>query len=141
MTTIAYRDGVLAGDTRATDGNTKLPVACRKVWKLRNGCLFGAAGLNEGIKMLKNSLDGSDTPKLKGVNAIIVRPNGDILTYEGELWGKENAPYVALGSGRDFSLAAMWMGAHAIKAVKAGIHFDKNSGGRVLSVCLNKEIK
>jgi ATP-dependent protease HslVU (ClpYQ) peptidase subunit len=137
MTTIAYRDGVLAADSLVTTGDTKLPETKRKVWKLRDGRLFGGAGIAETIEFLKASInDGAETPKLSGVEAILVDTNGAVTAYEGKAWVRVSAPYVALGSGSTIALTAMWMGADAKTAVKAGIKFDRNSGGRVYAVKL-----
>jgi ATP-dependent protease HslVU (ClpYQ) peptidase subunit len=137
MTTVAYRNGVLAADSLVTTGDTKLPELKRKVWKLRDGRLFGGAGDSETIEYLKASInDGVEAPKLSGVEAILVDTYGAVTIYEGKAWVRVSSPYVALGTGSTIALTAMWMGADAKTAVKAGIKFDRNSGGRVYAVKL-----
>ena len=44
MTTIAYKDGVLAGDQRLTSKGFIWHDKERKVFRLRDGSLFGASG-------------------------------------------------------------------------------------------------
>ena len=143
MTTLAYRDGVLAADTMATVGNTKLPGRVRKVWKFKDGRLFGGAGTMENIRSLKKlmSAHGSGelpSPKFSDVEAILVMPNGHVMTYEGAVWEEEDSPYIALGSGYAYALTALWLGGTPQKAVQAGIQFDKCSGGGVMTVGLDQ---
>lgn len=140
MTTIAYRGGVLASDSRVTIGDTILPEQMIKVVKLESGALFGFAGnLDAGNSLAYAVKNGHPTPVMKKTEAILIHPNGDVFGYEGVRWCKLGpSPYFALGTGTEFALAAMWMGADAIKAVQCGIAFDKNSGGQVMSVRLRK---
>ncbi len=129
MTTIAYRDGVLAGDTRVTDGDIVCPEKIRKVFKLRNGCLFGHAGDADEGEMLKRAVAKSlPTPKVRNSDAICVMPNGDVLFFEGKCWTKIDAPFAALGSGRKFAYGAMQVGASAKDAVRAACKLEKHSG-------------
>ena len=44
--------------------------------------------------------------------------------------------FYAIGSGRDFALAAMRMGADAKKAVKIASEFDIHTGGRIRTMRL-----
>lgn len=46
--------------------------------------------------------------------------------------------YHAIGSGRDFALAAMRVGADAKRAVEIAIEFDNNSGGEVQALIVKK---
>src|SRR5579872_5126803 len=141
MTTIAYPDGILAGDTRVTEGDTILPERCEKVFKLDSGALFGAAGSSDQIEALQHALEsGHPTPELKHVFGLLIAPDGAVYLYEGKRWCRcGRAPYYATGSGSSFALAAMWCGRSAIDAVKCGIAFDKNSGGDVAHVKLGRD--
>jgi ATP-dependent protease HslVU (ClpYQ) peptidase subunit len=141
VTTIAYRDGILAGDTRITEGDTVVPEVCRKVFKLESGALFGAAGDVQQTDELLNALEKSHpTPELRKALALLIVPDRDVFLYEGKRWVKCGAaPYHAIGSGSNFALAAMWCGKDAIGAVRCGMTFDTNSGGEVLHVKLGKK--
>lgn len=139
MTSIAYKDGMMAGDSRVTFDNTVLPDTGRKVHRLRNGCLFGAAGSAEEIEKLKRTvMRNEDPPKSKDVSALKVDPDGTIWCYEGEIWSKVRTPFAALGSGTIAALAAMYAGADAKEAVKIAIKLDTHSGGRVNVVRLRE---
>ena len=43
-----------------------------------------------------------------------------------------NHKFFAIGSGRDYALAAMHLGTNSRKAVEVAIHFDNNTGGEVI---------
>jgi 20S proteasome alpha/beta subunit len=135
MTTIAYRGGVLASDSRVSDGDTVLPGHERKIFRLPDGCLFAASGSSEGSEMLLRAMRrGSPLPKLRGdraVDALMVTPAGHLFQFEGTIWARCRAPYYAIGSGSDFALGALFQGATAVEAVRAGMKFDAFSGGKV----------
>jgi ATP-dependent protease HslVU (ClpYQ) peptidase subunit len=141
MTTIAYRDGILAGDTRVTEGRLVHPEKARKVHRLRNGCLFGAAGTSSSIAILKRALARNEKqPKAPDVDALCIMPNGDILYWCGKVWEKIDAPFVAIGSGKKFAYGALQVGATAREAVRAACKLEKHTGGPIHTVKL-KETK
>lgn len=146
MTTIAYKDGVLAGDTRVSDDDGFVwSDNFRKVFKLKTGCLFGASGDTEGGEILLRALrKGITLPALPDgaeINAILVLPDRSIHVTEGGVWIRWPEPFVALGSGKKAAMGAMRTGANAVQAVEAGIACDCNSGGRVQAVYLEKRNK
>ena len=51
-------------------------------------------------------------------------------------WYPLEGEFHALGAGQPAALAAMHMGASAVKAVEIAIKLDKNSGPPVMSLCL-----
>lgn len=138
MTTIAYRGRVLAGDTLEIQGDTKLPGVSRKVFKLRDGSLFGAAGTSQDIALVLQSLKTGKFPDKEDLDvlALHIRSDGSVWRTEGKTWEKISVPYAAIGSGQDFALCAMKLGHDAKTAVRMGIEFDRNSGGRVQAVKL-----
>jgi hypothetical protein len=114
----------------------------RKVFKLRDGFLYGYAGGVEDGERLKRALrSGQEPPQLTDIQGLLISPGGDILLYEGNTWVKQKEPYYAIGSGAIIALVAMDCGKDAITAVKMGIKRDNGSGGRVLHVRLEKEKK
>lgn len=145
MTTIAYRDGVLAGDGRETCQNDehsswyKITDSCVKVFKLKDGRLFGAAHGSEDCERLHRSLvDKTPPPKLEDVEGIMIDLRGRIWRYEGNIWVHVKTKYYSTGSGSIHAMTAMDCGATAIEAVKAGIKRDLWSGGKVTAVRLRK---
>jgi ATP-dependent protease HslVU (ClpYQ) peptidase subunit len=138
MTTLAYKEGVLASDSLTTNGDTKNG-GTQKVFKLPCGRLIGICGsVENGLVLVQAMKDGAEKPpKLQDVEALLIAANGAVAyRYEGKLFRKLRTKYIAAGSGMDYALAALWMGADAVKAVRAGIYFDRNSGGRVQTVKL-----
>jgi 20S proteasome alpha/beta subunit len=143
MTTIAYRDGVLAGDTRETDEDMIWNDCTRKVWRLKDGTLYGGAGDAEGCTLLLEALrKGNLLPEMpesaKDVSAIRVTPDGKVYFYEGFTWRRMKEGYLAIGSGRKPALALLRYGASAVDAVKGAMSIDMYSGGRVKTVKLRK---
>jgi ATP-dependent protease HslVU (ClpYQ) peptidase subunit len=144
MTTIAYRDGVLASDSRLTFVDYVCTDKCIKVWALPDGTLFGASGDNEGGLALLKSLRAGEPMKTEvdsDFTAIRILPKGQIFITEGKLWDRWPERFVAIGSGGKYALAAMRSGADAVTAVKAGIALDIYSGGRIQQVKLKRKPK
>jgi ATP-dependent protease HslVU (ClpYQ) peptidase subunit len=143
MTTIAYRDGVLASDSRLTFDSAVSTDKCKKIWRLKDGALFGASGNNEaGLMVLKALQKDTPLPKLEGdMCAILIRPNGRVYYSDGRLWDHWPEKFIAIGSGGSYALAAMRSGADVVTAVKAGIAVDIYSGGRVQVLKLGRKRK
>lgn len=148
MTTIAYRNGILASDGRETmieTGESSYIVRdnCRKIWRLPDGRLFAAAkGSEDGLRLhaiMKKAKGGWPTVKCEDINAIVIDLAGGIWFYEGNIWQSVKAPWIAIGSGsRVGAIPALMQGATAIEAVRIGIKCDPFSGGRVHSIALKK---
>jgi len=141
MTTIAYRDGVMAGDGRETlHGEQQSPMVIRedvvKVFKLKDGVILGVCGTSEHAEQLRRSLSRkrSATPELDDCQAIMVGPDRVIYVYEGAVWVRQNAAYYAIGTGALMAFAAMDADATARKAVEIGIKRDPFSGGNITEV-------
>jgi ATP-dependent protease HslVU (ClpYQ) peptidase subunit len=132
MTTIAYRDGVLAADSRECDEGIVVDNRCTKVFRLPDGRLFAAAGSSEdGYRLLIALQKNHTPPSLEEVSAILVLLNGTFWLYEGNVWRVQKGKFYALGTGAPFAYAAMKAGADARKAAAIGAELDPNSGGKV----------
>jgi ATP-dependent protease HslVU (ClpYQ) peptidase subunit len=138
VTTIAYKAGTLAADSRVTTGDTIISDKHLKVHRLRDGRLVAWAGSVEDSERLLSALRaGTDLPQLGDIEALIVSPDGSVHLYEGNLLVKQKLqPHYALGSGGSLALAAMDAKATAPEAVRIAINRDTGSGGRVRSVKL-----
>jgi ATP-dependent protease HslVU (ClpYQ) peptidase subunit len=137
LTTIAYRDGVLAGDGRVSAGDTIVASSKKKVYRLKDGSLLGSAGSQEDGERLRIALEKGDAaPKLPNCFALRISTESGIWYYEGSAWVHVNEPYTAIGSGSAHALTAMDCGLPAVEAVRMAIKRDPLSGGRVRTVVL-----
>lgn len=139
MTTVVYRDGVLAADSRITEcqGSRALPYAERKIFRLPDGGLVTwTGGVREAYEVIEALLEGEeDLPEVQDTTVIRIDPKGRAWVYEGKLpWLRQKGPYAAWGTGAPYAYGALFVGASAEEAVKAGIKFDSYSGGPVRSL-------
>ena len=138
MTTIAWDGHTLAGDKRTSFGG--LHATTTKVHRIA-GCLVGAAGTSAQITemhaWLANGRKPADLPTAQRsatdcCSVLVIEPDGRVLQFE-------NSPYPlaienkrwAIGSGRDFAMAAMHLGLDARSAVEVAIALDAGSGNGV----------
>src|ERR1041384_7192275 len=107
VTTIAYRYGVLASDSRVTSGCGHIePGVHRKLYKLPDGSLYAWVGsVGQGLAVLKALADDEDDPiYTNGPTCIRVSPKGSIEVYEGDgVWLPHPGSYGAWGSGREYA--------------------------------------
>lgn len=135
MTTIAYRNGVLAGDRQTNNGGI-VTGTTRKVWK-EQGLLFGVAG---SISALQNVMKWSKGKRkslpfmstLLSYSCIVVSKRGSIFVFSSE--DKEGCilttDIFALGSGGDLALGAMMHGASPKRSIElAGTRCVYTGGG------------
>lgn len=136
MTTIAWRDGILAADSRATNGDWMLPGVERKIFPLPNGVAAISGSLAEAFKLLHWVENGQKGPQPGGkVRVVVMTLDGSVRVYEDEYWYDEPGPFGAYGSGFPAALGAMHAGASAAEAVRCAGLVDPNSGGPVHWVC------
>jgi hypothetical protein len=141
VTTVAYKNGTMAGDTRISNETDIDVSAFRKVFHLKGGSLIGFAGAVGDIQKAIDQLKVN--PNNLGFNAdeddfeaMIVLPNGKIRHYEERVWYDIDAKYFSIGSGSDAANVAMHMGADPRRAVQVAMKFDKSTGGKIHTVKL-----
>lgn len=163
MTTIAYRDGILACDSEETHEDDKSgEVSFYHTDKIyRRKCKYSA----DGSKKLAKSYDaligtrGEIGPSLIAVDwwgtgeeepddRMYSESQFDILVLQPDgLWTMDQyfrpwkinideEGYFAVGSGMKAALGAMYMGATAIEAIAAAIQCDPGTGGAIISESL-----
>jgi hypothetical protein len=135
VTTIAYRDGVLAADTLITSGgdvigqNTKIGG--------KNGVLWGASGdaaWGHAFRgWMRAGMVGEPPPiPDDATGATIFLPNGSVVALHARGFECRNGlPFWADGSGADYALGAMQHGATAEQAVRAAMAWDTRTGGEI----------
>lgn len=136
MTTIAYRDGVLAADSLINSGNGGRAGHAVKISKGRQGTLGGSAGRLEDAALFRSWVERDckgDAPSFsEGFDSLLILPDGR-LCYVGEKGCivPFMAEFAAIGSGEQFAMGAMAAGASAEDAVRIAIQLDTGSGGEV----------
>lgn len=160
MTTIAYRNGVMAGDTAGNDDECKA-MECEKVRRLRGGWVVGYAGhlcyLDHVMEAISSGLGrAAPAPCLLDLSELVGEEKAEdddpddigLLmahrthgVYRAELSKRGHlmcyridGGYHALGSGNAVALGALHHGATAREAVEAAMHHDHSTGGHVTEV-------
>jgi hypothetical protein len=138
MTTIAYKDGILAVDSAVTcDG--RYEGSCKK-WLQVDGAVAGVTGQAMVLGRLKIAVDGEGFPDfdfllLHDSELMLVSSAGIFcVTKVGFL--KIEAPFAAIGSGAGIAYGAMAAGASAEEAVKIACEYDCATRGPVAALKL-----
>ena len=144
MTTIAYRDGVMAADSGAWHGDALNPWA-KKVAKGKDGVLYGltgnAAECSAYIAWVNGGYNG-DEPKARSLNdgenssfVVVIGKAGDLIRLRTALGDETyDAPYISIGGGSQACYGAMYAGSDAITAIQAAIEHGTSAAGKVQSV-------
>lgn len=134
----------MAADTAGTIG-TMMVYNTVKIAKSAEGRLYGVCGCYAEacnvVSWVNNGCHG-DIPLPRVMDkdehsftCLIVDPDGSIrvMTAHGyEIM--HNCDYIAIGSGQEYAMGAMFAGADAETAVRASIRHDIYTGGDVLTV-------
>jgi hypothetical protein len=136
MTTITYKDGVMAADSGLCDGGLVMSNAAPKIARNRHGDLAGAAGssgwCDKWLDWFKEGEKGDRPEATDGDGALVARASGEMELYDSKGMSYLHVPYYSVGSGYKQAIGAMWMGADAEKAVECGIAHDVYTRGPVV---------
>lgn len=133
MTTIAYRDGVMASDTQVSAGGRKFRT--HKVKPLKDGGLIGSSGKLADILKIQRWAEAGFPDEGKPdfgdegeFECLIVTGAGEIylLDEEMELMPFFD-PFIAVGSGGAYAMAAMECGKSPEDAVRVAAKYDANT--------------
>lgn len=130
MTVIAWDGKTLAADRMSTCAD--MPRITRKLRRLGNGEVAAITGDEDmGCRLIRWYEDGADPAKWpesqRGDNwsRLIVLSADGLKFYEREPHPMRCLdPFMAFGSGRDFAMGAMAMGASAEEAVNVACRFN-----------------
>lgn len=141
MTTIAYKDGVIAYDSRQTRGGAIVSDDCLK-HEVVDGVSFFLTGAVCDERALIAAYFGTPSPAPVECSGYAV--DGGKLMLVGHddktgVWKQELDPSNpdAIGSGSAYALAAMDMGASAVDAVRAAMKRDIYTGGLIRTATIN----
>jgi ATP-dependent protease HslVU (ClpYQ) peptidase subunit len=152
MSTVVFRDGVLAADTLMVQGSIKCPESMHKLARGRtHPVIYAMAGktaaLAASVRILESMpvapWNGGEFPArlpLDGSCELVAfHRDGRIFSFETDgLWFEPaEVPFMALGSGSKAALGALHMGADAVQAVEIAALVDAYTGGPITSMRLS----
>lgn len=148
MTTIAYRNSIMAADSLATGGEIRRGAAV-KMCRLADGTVVGVSGshgilgrvaiwFEEAIRKGARQPEFEDFPKLPErceAYGIAARPDGSVCLFAADgICQWVDTDFVATGSGNELAMGAMAMGASAREAVAVAAQFDVYTGGKIATL-------
>jgi len=150
MSTVAYKDAVMASDTRAYSGGSSPLGIKAKTKRLEDGTLVGAVsgqpGANERlIRWVSNAWGSRDREEFfegrenfKDINSyrmIVITPEGEAYLFDDRLYpsGPIICSCYAIGSGAEYALGAMYAGACAVDATFVAAKLDMYSDAPVMA--------
>ena len=135
MTVVVWDGKIIAADKQASQGDLKSLTT--KIRRSGGGDILAWTGACENGMALadwyERGADSKEWPVFqKDAESwcrLIVASGGKVFTYE-QLPVKQfvEEPFAAWGSGRDYALGALAMGANAVKAVKVASEFSTSCG-------------
>lgn len=130
MTTVAWDGQQLVADRQINCGNGK--GSCTKIFRLRDGRLFGATGEHQDALLVRDWLNGNEGRPSnvgEGFVALVVTLGGGVFRLENKLvLAPVEEGFCAIGSGSDYATAAMALGKGARVAVAIAGRFDPYTG-------------
>lgn len=137
MTTIAFDGDILAADRLRTD-SWGLKDEQKKIF-IGKDFLVGGAGSAGLIRAWWNrNYDRTFEEILRGehvdsenLNLMLVSQDREIYTLDKSAFIRNARVYHAIGSGRDFALAAMSLGKSAKEAIEISANFDVNTNKKI----------
>lgn len=147
MTTIVYRDGIIATDSRNVMNDMVLSNSSKKMIR-RGDVLFFLSGAScdfeDSISLYLTGERADKHSDRKLEMSGLVYDSGIIYLIgfdsKQNIW-KDAIPYsqpAAIGTGSPHALTAFDMGADVVKAVEMAILRDINSGGAIVTYDLEK---
>lgn len=140
MSTVVYKDGDLASDSKAYGGKgMPSPGLKNKARRLQDGTRVGVVTAIVGMaERFTAWLEAGADPAAWGqgdadLRALVIRPDGGLYLYDDSLWpsGPIKSARYAIGSGSEYAMAAMLMGADIVRAVEVAAELDPHTGGPV----------
>lgn len=135
MTTVVWDGRTLAADRRMAGH-----MSTCKIFPIDGGYLAGAGLMDHLVEVAAWLQEGGDKPRLPEDS----EPESEFLVVRGReaFWlswpylreVRIREPFAALGSGSEYALGALAMGADARAAVEVAAQFDPHTGGGVDAV-------
>lgn len=137
MTVIAWDGTTLAADRRST--NAGLIRTVKKIFRVDNKLIGCAGSLSSCMELLNWAHEGFDPKKFPACQrdaddwaSMLMIEEGRVYKFErGPIPAEFHDPFVAIGSGRDFAIAAMHCGKSAEEAVEIASLYQCDCGNGV----------
>ena len=139
MTTVAYKGGILAFDSKVTSNGDHIGWASKGC--KTNKFILACCGSMSDIAAFMDWMAGGGVmadKKLFGLerkvemSALAINKKGCVFSYDDSLYPFQiDAPFHALGSGSSYAMGAMAFGATAVQGVKIASKWDNGTGGIV----------
>lgn len=135
MTVIAWDGKILAADKQCGYGGMRCTVT--KIFRVGKLLVGGAGDFTLVLEMVDwvrrgrpvDSFPANQRSKDDWQALMVIEPDGSIVTYERTPHPiRYEQKQFAIGSGREFAMGAMYMGANAVRAVEAAIALEVNCG-------------
>lgn len=145
MTTVAYRDGVLAADSLISrcGNDAGRSTKVRRVGDLLVAGCGTTSLIQRFISWVVGGMKGHPPTLQIGESTacvVAIHPDGWIVEWNGDHPPDMiRAPFAAWGSGADIALGAMGFGASAREAVAVAAKIDHNTGGEVQSISVRRD--
>ena len=146
MTTIAYRDGIIATDSRTVRGTTvATDYGTDKIGRHGSLVFFMAGSLSDYESFMESFVAGKPVKRFIEVSALVFDEDTRDLWYSGidnparEFWKQRlnRDTYTAIGSGSPHALTAMDCGQTAVQAVAMAAMRDLYTGGMIHTYDVN----
>lgn len=137
MTVVAWDGTTLAADKRGTVAGMAYTVT--KIHRLPD-CLIAFTGGGAHAAELLNWFYGARNPETyprcedeDGAGTLVIKPDGAIFMYSSANPFPERieGTFFARGCGRDYAMAAMYLGCDARRAVEVACAFDVGCGNGI----------
>lgn len=141
MTTIAYKDGVIAYDSQITRGDVITYDDYEKCIE-QAGVKFFCCGTVSDYQRLVDAYFGAKPDGNIDATALVLDGDSLMMVAVDDATGLWKSPVMrdrpyAIGSGTPYAFAAMDMGASAEKAVEMAARRDTSTGGRIRSLWIS----
>lgn len=133
MTTIAYRDGVLASDSDAGRGDYRCAGGSTKIFRTREGACGVTGSIARGMLLVRwltaEKPEGECPIASDEFTVIHVKRDGTVDLHEDGGVHQPTFKFMAWGSGMPAALGALYAGATAAEAVQIAMKVDPHTGG------------
>ena len=140
MSIVTYTEGVMASDSLVVDGDGLRRSYMGRIKKGKD-FIIGFVGSSTLVETFWRSHSGMPfhilvatgyrDDRWKDLGIMVADADGRCFYFDGRVFTQVEEPFCAMGSGRDYALGAMKMGATPMTAVNTAIHFDAYCGGEV----------